>query len=218
VEDGSGIALVLAQARYWSQVSEQERPHNLMFLLNGGHMSGGAGLIHFVTTNTEWLEEEVLVEIHLEHAARETRGEAGNLVATGDPEVRWWFTGFVSPLEEALAQAICSEDLRRSLMMPPEGFPPGSAHPPTDGAFFHPHAPIVNFLTAPMYLFDEQDTVDKVDEDSLVPLTRATIGIVNAMRGHTANGLRAERYTPPRSVAVPPCASVTPTNAIPIVP
>ena len=39
VEDASGIALVLAQARYWSRVPASERPHNLLFLLNGGHMS-----------------------------------------------------------------------------------------------------------------------------------------------------------------------------------
>lgn len=192
VEDGSGMALVLAQARYWSQVPEQERPHNLLFLLNGGHMSGGAGLLHFVSTNTQWLEEEVLVEIHLEHAAREVRGESGLLVATGDPEVRWWFTSLVPPLEEAVAQAICVEGLRRSLIMPPEGFPPGSAHPPTDAAFFHPHTSIVSFLTAPMYLFDQQDTLDKVDEESLVPLTRAAIRIVNALEGYTAAEVRPE--------------------------
>jgi hypothetical protein len=192
VEDGSGIALVIAQASYWSQVPEQERPHNLLFLLNGGHMSGGAGLIHFVSTNTQWLQEEVLVEIHLEHAAREVRGESGVLVATGDPEVRWWFTSLVPPLQEAVAQAICVEGLQRSLIMPPEGFPPGSAHPPTDGAFFHPHTAIVNFLTAPMYLFDQQDTLDKVDEESLVPLTRAAIRIVNGLQGYSAAELRPE--------------------------
>ena len=76
--------------------------------------------------------------------------------------------------------------------MPPKGFPPGSNHPPTDGAFFYPHTSIVNFLTAPVYLFDQQDTLDKVDEESLVPLTRATIRIVNALQGYTAAELRPE--------------------------
>ncbi|MCH7646729.1 MAG: hypothetical protein IH788_05970, partial [Nitrospinae bacterium] len=42
VEDGSGIALVLAQAAYWSRVPRQERPHRLVFLLNSGHLAGGA--------------------------------------------------------------------------------------------------------------------------------------------------------------------------------
>ncbi|HEX8805134.1 MAG TPA: M28 family peptidase, partial [Acidimicrobiales bacterium] len=33
VEDGSGIAMVLAQARFWSQVPQAQRPHNMLFLL-----------------------------------------------------------------------------------------------------------------------------------------------------------------------------------------
>jgi len=76
----------------------------------------------------------------------------------------------------------------------------------TDGAFFHPHTPIVNFLSAPMYLFDEQDTIDKIHEDSLAPLTRATIRIVNAMHNQTAAGLRQTAYEPPRQEAIPPCS------------
>lgn len=205
VEDASGIALVLAQARYWASVSEQERPHNMMFLLNSGHMSGGAGLIHFVETNSEFIANDVVVEIHLEHAAREARGENGQLIATDKPEFRWWFTSWIPALEDAVANAICSEHLGRSLIMPPEGFPPGSANPPTDAAFFHPSTPIVSFLTAPMYLFDEGDTIDKVHQDSLEPLTRATIRIVNAMRGQNAAGLRSGIYTPPRAQPIAPC-------------
>src|SRR5262249_14107950 len=48
VEDGSGIALVLAQAVYWSRLPRSERPHRLVFLLNAGHMSGGAGVHAFI--------------------------------------------------------------------------------------------------------------------------------------------------------------------------
>lgn len=198
VEDGSGIALVMAQAFYWSQVPRDERPHNLMFLLNGGHMSGGAGLIHFVDSKREFVERDVVVEIHLEHAARQAVGIDGELVATDEPEPRWWFTSQIPPLEQAVANAICDHDLKRSLMMPPSGFPPGSENPPTDAAFFHPHSPIVSFLTAPVYLFDEADTLDKVHEPSLVPLTGATIDIVNAMAGHSAASLRDEIYVAPR--------------------
>lgn len=206
VEDASGIAMVLAQAQYWAQVPRAQRPHNLLFLLNGGHMSGGAGLLDFVDTHARFVQDEVVAEIHLEHAARETRGENGQLVVTDEPEVRWWFTSFIPALENAVFQALCAEDLRRSFIMPVEGFPPGSLHPPTDGAFFHPQAPVVNFLTAPMYLFDQQDTLDKIHEDSLVPVTRAAIRIINALREETARSLRDSVYPAPRR-EIPPCAS-----------
>jgi hypothetical protein len=197
VEDGSGIAMVLAQARYWSQVPQHERPHNLLFLFNAGHMAGGAGLVAFISRNAELLDD-VVVEIHLEHAAREARVEDGRLIPTDQPEIRWWFTSRITTLEDAVEQALQAEDLRRSFIMQPDNFPPGSPAPPTDGAFFHPAGvPIMNFLTAPMYLFDAQDTLDKVHAPSLVPVTRATIRIINALQGRSAAELRAEVRPPP---------------------
>lgn len=205
VEDGSGIALVLAQARYWARVPEWERPHNLLFLLNGGHMSGGAGLIDFTTTHRDFVTHDVVVELHLEHTAREMRGEKGVLVPTGKPEIRWWFTSPIPALEANVVAAICAEHLGRSVMMPVEGFPPGSANPPTDGAFFHPYAPVVHFLTAPMYLFAEADTLDKVDVESLEPVSRAAIRLVHGTRGQTAAGLRAATYAPPGTPPPPGC-------------
>src|SRR5208283_2954490 len=48
VEDASGVALVLAQATYWSRIAPADRPHRLLFLLNAGHMAGGAGVHAFI--------------------------------------------------------------------------------------------------------------------------------------------------------------------------
>ncbi len=196
VEDASGTALVLAQARAWSRVPRERRPHNLLFLLNAGHMAGGAGLRAFVERRRAWLDRVVL-EIHLEHVAREAAAQGGRLVPTERPEVRWWFTSFIDELETAVLEAIRAEGVGRSLLMPPEGFPPGSAMPPTDGAFFHPAGvPIVQLLAAPSYLFDAADTPEMVHRPSLVPITRAVVRIVEASRAWTAAGLR-QRVRPP---------------------
>src|SRR5207249_11451341 len=94
VEDGSGIALVLAQAAYWSQLPQAERLHRLRFLLNAGHMAGGAGQRAFVEDHAAELESVVL-ELHLEHAANEFSDETGVLAPTGLPESRWWFTSLI---------------------------------------------------------------------------------------------------------------------------
>jgi hypothetical protein len=188
VEDASGIAMVLAQAKYWSQVPQEERPHNLLFLLDGGHMAGGAGCQAFVNGNAELLDQ-IVVEIHLEHAARECRGEDGQLIPTEQPEIRWWWVSKITELEDVVEDAIHAEDLRRSLLLPPDAL---GEMPTTDGAFFHPAGvPIVQYLTAPMYLFDPQDTLDMIHQDSLVPVTRATIRIINAMQDQSASALRA---------------------------
>jgi len=187
VEDGVGTALVLAQAEYWSRVPESDRPHRLVFLLNAGHMAGGAGIRRFIAAHAVELERVVL-EVHLEHAAREFAEEDGALRPTGHPEARWWFTSRIPRLEAAVQAAIEAEDLVRSLVLPPTVFGP---HPPTDGGPFHlAGVPLVSFLPAPFFLFDSQDTLDKVDRDHLAAITRAAARIVESTRGVTAKSMR----------------------------
>jgi hypothetical protein len=187
VEDASGMALVLAQATYWASVPADERPHNLTFLMTAGHMAGGAGTRSFVERHQDHLKGVVLA-IHLEHAAAEVRGDGEHLTLTGHPEPRWWFTTDEAGLQSAVAQAIVSQDLRRSFVLPPTMF--GDA-PPTDGsAFYGAGVPLVQFLAAPMYLFDAQDTIDKIHVPSLEPISRAVIDIINSLAHRTAAELR----------------------------
>jgi hypothetical protein len=187
VEDASGTALVLAQARYWSKVPAYERPHNLLFLLTSGHMAGGAGTRAFVEGHED-LIPRIVLELHLEHAARQCETFDGRLVPSDVPEPRWWFTTRHHSLESFVRDAVAAEDLRRSLVLPPDVF---FENPPTDGSAFHAAGvPIVQYLTAPMYLFDAQDTLDKIHVDTLVPLTRAVARLVGATEGSTARSFR----------------------------
>jgi peptidase M28-like protein len=189
VEDASGTSLVLAQATYWAAQPVERRPHRLVFLLHGGHMSGGAGLHAYIDAHRDELDDVVL-EVHLEHAARELAETAGGaLEPTGQPVPRWWFTSRLAPLEAAVAEALAAEAVHRSMILAPDAF---GEQPPTDGGYYHREGvPIVNFLTAPFYLFDEMDTLDKIDQDGLVPLTRATIRIVEWTATTSASGLRS---------------------------
>jgi Peptidase family M28 len=194
VEDGSGISLVLAQAAYWAAQPVERRPHRLVFLLQGGHMSGGAGLKGYIDAHRSELDQVVL-EVHLEHAALEFAEQDGDeLAPTGLPVPRWFFTSRIPQLEAAVADALETEELHRSMILAPDAF---GAQPPTDGAFYHVEGvPVMNFLTAPFYLFDEMDTLDKIDQENLEPLTRATIRIVDSTAGVSAAELRAEVVEP----------------------
>jgi hypothetical protein len=187
VEDASGMALVLAQAAYWSRLPREARPHRLVFLLNAGHMAGGAGQASFVEMHRAELERTVL-ELHLEHAANEVVVDDGVLRPTGRPEVRWWFTSQIPRLEAAVRAAIEAEDLRRSHVLRPDVFGP---KPTTDAADFFPAGvPIVNYLVAPFYLFDAIDTLDKIHRPSLAPVTRAAVRIVESTAGVSAAAMR----------------------------
>ncbi|HKN13830.1 MAG TPA: M28 family peptidase [Candidatus Binatus sp.] len=193
VEDASGVALVLAQASYWSRLAPEERPHRLVFLLNAGHMAGGAGVHAFIDRHRTELTGVVL-EVHLEHAANEIVERDGVLVASGHPEPRWWFTSRLAPLEAIVREAIVAEQLECSLLLPPDVFGP---MPTSDGGPFHlAGVPLVNFLTAPFYLFDAMDTLDKIHRLSLVPLTRAAIRIIASTHGVSAAAMRESAAAP----------------------
>ena len=190
VEDGSGIALVLAQAATWAAVPPPRRPHRLVFVLQGGHMAGGAGLRAYIEAHRAELAQVVL-ELHLEHAALEVDGGGG---PTGLPVPRWWFTSRNPTLEAAVAGALATERLDRSMILAPDAL---GEHPPTDGGFYHLEGvPLVNFLAAPHYLFDSMDTLDKIDRDHLVPLTRAAARIVASTGGISAAAMRAGIVSP----------------------
>jgi Peptidase family M28 len=189
VEDASGTSLVLAQARYWSRRPTAERPHRLRFILQAGHMSGGAGLQRYVSQHAKALDRVVL-EIHLEHASLEAvEDESGAIVVTDQPVPRWFFTSRHEPLERAVATALAGEELTRSMVMAPNAI---GELPPTDGnAYFAAGVPVVHFLAAPWYLFDSVDTIDKIDRAHLVALTRATARLVLFTASTSAAELRA---------------------------
>ncbi|TFG16236.1 MAG: M28 family peptidase [Promethearchaeota archaeon] len=191
-EDSSGIALVLAQAKYWSQVPKEKRPFNLLFLWNCAHMAGGKGGRSFVGKHKKLLEKTV-VTIVLEHIARDCKTVEGKLIPTDDPVVKWWFITKNSELQDLTLNAIKKEGLYRSVVMPTEGFPPGSEHPPTDAAPFHlAGVPIISLLSAPPYLFDPADTLDKVHIESIEPITRAIIHIIEQLKGKTPSDTRKQ--------------------------
>lgn len=187
VEDGSGIALVLAQAAFWAAQPTDRRPHRLVFVVQAGHMCGSAGQDAYIDAHRDELDRVVL-EVHLEHAALDVEERAGGLVPVDRCTPRWFFTSRIDRLERDVFAAIVDEDLRRSMLLAPDAIGP---RPTTDGSGYHDAGvPIVQFLSAPFYLFDRIDTMDKIDRPNLVALTRAAVRIVDSTAGVSADAMR----------------------------
>jgi hypothetical protein len=187
VEDGTGIALLLAQATAWAARPTSERPHRMVFAAMAAHMSHGAGTRAFIERHRSRMAHIVL-EVHLEHAALEGP-EAGRADDAAQVTPRWWFTTERPALEQVVWDAIVEHHLDRSLVLTPDALAP---FPTTDGGFFHLEGvPLVNYLAAPWYLFDPADTMDKVDHASLEKISRAAFDIVASTAGVTAEQMRA---------------------------
>lgn len=187
VEDGTGIAMLLAQATAWAALPAARRPHRMIFTAMAAHMSHGAGTRAFIERYRAMMDRIVL-EVHLEHAAID-RPASGHADESPRVTPRWWFTTEQPVLEQVVWDAIVEHRLDRSLVLTPDALAP---FPTTDGGFFHLEGvPLVNYLTAPWYLFDPADTMDKVDHESLDKVSRAAFDIVESTTGRSARQMRA---------------------------
>lgn len=183
VQDTSGISVVLAQARYWSRVPIEQRPHNFIFLLSAGHLLGTKGVQAFLHEYKDLIDKTV-IELHVEHVGLEGKVEDEKLVVLDRPEPRLLFVPSTDVIENAAKEAVAAEDLRRTMI----GGPP----PHGDGWPFHiVGIPTVQFASIPVYLLDQQDTLDKVDQKGLVKVSRVFVRLIEATRGMSADEIRA---------------------------
>ncbi|MBW2424717.1 MAG: M28 family peptidase [Deltaproteobacteria bacterium] len=67
-DNGGGVATLMALAGHFAARPIEERSHDLLFLVTGGHENGSVGVSHFARLHADLLERTVLV-IELEHVA-----------------------------------------------------------------------------------------------------------------------------------------------------
>lgn len=174
-EDAAGIALVAAQARYWSQVPEEKRPFSMVFLWDAAHLKQSVGSEFFVK-NTPEIINNTLLCFTLETPSREGRVINGKLLTLDRPEPRWFYTSDTLGLRESLLAAVQQEDLRRTFVAPPTlngSSPIGDSH-----AFYEAGIPIVAHLSTPVWYMADADSTDKIDTVSMNRITRSVIRMI----------------------------------------
>lgn len=175
VEDGSGVAVVLALARHFATHRPLRR--RLIVLLTAGHFYGSVGTRTFIREHPE-VVRRAAVEISIEHVAHEAEeGPDGALAPTGRPEA----TGIFVPLNRAVADAVLDavrrHDVRRTFLLPAEG--PLGPYPPTDGGdWWEAGVPVVNHISNPVYLLTDDDALHWVDKPRLPQVAAAFTDIL----------------------------------------
>ncbi len=177
VEDGAGVAQVLAQAWAWSRVPREQRPRTIVFVVDGGHFYDSKGG-HFFARNHPEIMERTRILITLEHlAAKEVEEDGRQYRETGNMALT---VMFASHNEEVLATVMKSLDKKpapATAAIPADFFGPA---PTSDasGYVLEAGVPVISWIGCPYYLLDEHDTLDKVEVSQLKPVAQTITEIV----------------------------------------
>ena len=174
VEDGAGMAQVLAQAAAWARVPQAQRPRTLVFVAGAGHFFGSQGGHAFARAHAE-LMRRTRVLIALEHlGGKEVRERGACYEETGRLALSVLFTTPERDLVASVMRALQRYPVRSAACIPANLLSPV---PTSDamGYVLESGVPVVSWIGCPYYLLDEHDTLDKLDWDALRPIAE-TVG------------------------------------------
>jgi Zn-dependent M28 family amino/carboxypeptidase len=178
VQDASGSGIVLALAKYFAQFPQGTFNKTLLFLFTAGHFYEEIGGKVFVERYQKELIPKIFTSIHIEHIANEYVEKDGKIVSTGYPEPRAIFVADYPSLISFVKNAVIKHDLQRTLLLPADN-PLGVA---TDGKpFDEVEIPVISLASAPFYIYNPIDTIDKLAVDIFEPVTNAFIDIVQSL-------------------------------------
>lgn len=197
VEDASGVAEVLALAKYFGQVPIEHRERTLMFATMDTHFTDYAVRHAFANRHIRQgnpMKERVVAVVTVEHVGNEfVRGPNGLPTATGlvVPRVLM-VSDEVKGLTELSLSVVRKHRPDRTVVLTTSftQLIAGCPGLPADSSdFIRAGAPVVAFVGAPMYLYDSADTLDKVAKSELHKVARAFVDVVFGL-----SELRSENF------------------------
>jgi hypothetical protein len=179
IEDGAGVAQVLAQARAWSRVPRKKRPMTIIFVVDAGHFYGSEGGRAFARQHPDIMRRTRLL-VTLEHLGGKEVEESGRHYAeTGRLALTVMFT---TPDPEVVAltiHALKTKPAKVTAVIPSDLLAPV---PTSDalGYLTEVDVPVVSWIGCPYYLLDDQDTLDKVDRKELHPIAETVTELIRS--------------------------------------
>jgi hypothetical protein len=167
VEDASGTSVVLALAKYFSQIPFEERDRTILFAFMDTHFTDYDTHDAFIAAYLDG-KTNILADVCVEHIANEfAEDEAGNFTLTGLPEPRIVFVSDVKALVKITKEEILRHKYSRTVVLPAKLL--GDEVPTDADMFYQQGIPIISMITAPIYLYDDIDTDEMVAKDELRP-------------------------------------------------
>ena len=175
IEDSGGVGMVLSLARYFVQIPQEQRARTLVFAFTGSHMVGARGNVAFIETHRDDIMDNMLFDVAIEHIADDYNPPNP---PTGLVEPRGAFITENPVAVSLYARAVARHNAYRTLLFP-TGTPLGV---PTDaGPFYEAGYSVASLISGPVWLFDDDDTLERVARDQLVPLTEMYVDFIGGM-------------------------------------
>lgn len=209
VEDGTGTAEVIALADYYGAQAKKpgytKRQKTMMFTTFDTHFTGyqqhqAFAKKYVVDKRTPY---RIVANTTIEHVGkRAVVGPDGKLKTLNQTEPRGIFENLSLPLKAVLDNAVVSNDLRSTAVLNAT-VPAFLGGIPTDASFaLITGIPVVSLIAGPLYMYDDADTLDKVDQPQLRPVASFFADVLDAI----------ER-TPSAGIGLGPLLSPDPANA-----
>lgn len=175
VEDASGSSVVMALAKFFSQIPYEERERSLLFVAMDTHFTDYDSHDAFIE---KYLGEghKILADVCIEHIAYEAKEVDGELIVTGEVEPRIVFTSKIDALLNITKEEIVRHGYKRTIVVPANMF--GEEVPTDADMFYQVGVPIISLVSGPIYLYDNLDTIDKVPMEELRPTAETFADIV----------------------------------------
>ena len=192
VEDASGVAEVVALAEHYGALAKkgEKRNKTLMFATFDTHFTGYQSHFAFMK---KYIQEKktpyrIVANATIEHIGkRAVVGPDGSLRTLNQTEPRGIFENMNAVLKLQINKAIIDNDLRSTAVLNATAleFIGGI---PTDASFMvRIGVPTISLVSGPLYMYDEADTIDKIDRAQLVPVGNAFRQMIDAIDRHPSD-------------------------------
>ncbi|RLB40175.1 MAG: hypothetical protein DRH12_10420 [Deltaproteobacteria bacterium] len=194
VNDASGTSIVMALAKYFGQFRTPVTKRSLLFIASAGHFIGDIPTRTFIEENPD-LVSRIVVDLNVEHIAKEIVGKDGMLVPTGLVAPRAFFISGPSKggnpyLTQIASDAVERYRLKRTVAVPADLLGP---HPPGIAHWYHQAGvPVLDFISGPAIMFTPMDKPNKVAVSQLRPVTAAFIKMIKDLDDIPADWLKGE--------------------------
>lgn len=195
VEDATGTAEVIALADYYGsrarQPGYQQREKTMMFTTFDTHFTGYQQHQAFVKKYITDKETpyRIVANATIEHVGKRAFvGDDDSLQVVDEHEPRGIFENLSLPLKLKLNSAVMRNNLHTTAVLNstlPSALLGGI---PTDASFvLQAGVPTISLIAGPLYMYDEADTIDKIDQTQLRPVAEFFADMLDAIEKTPGN-------------------------------